>query len=217
MNEGVSWSWLLLFWLGAYHGINPGMGWLFAVALGMQEKSGRAVGRALLPIALGHALAIGVVVALAGVVGLVLPLGILKIGVALTLFAFGLYYLVRARHPRWGGMRVGFADLTFWSFLMASAHGAGFMVLPILFGLSAENRAHHSHAPEHYLLMSSLGPWTGLAAALVHAAGYLLATGLAAWIVYQRLRLGFLRRAWINLDWIWAVALTATGLLTLLI
>ena len=64
--------WLMLL-LGAYHGINPGMGWLFAVALGMQEQKGSAVARALVPIALGHALSIGIVVLAAAFLGMALP------------------------------------------------------------------------------------------------------------------------------------------------
>jgi hypothetical protein len=159
MNDAGTWVWVTLVLLGAYHGINPGMGWLFAVALGMQEQSGRAVGRALLPIALGHGLAIGAVVALAGLVEAVVPLNYLKAGVAIILFAFGLFYLTRNRHPRWGGMVVGFGDLTFWSFLMASAHGAGFMVLPVLFGLSPGG---HSAGPLGHVHMGAFGgAWTG--------------------------------------------------------
>src|ERR1700681_4962227 len=94
-------AWAALFLLGAYHGINPGMGWLFSVALGMQEKTFRAVWRALGPITVGHALAIGAVVALAGLVQAALPLRGLKIGVAVVLFAFGFYRLLRHRHPRY--------------------------------------------------------------------------------------------------------------------
>jgi hypothetical protein len=121
MSEMMTWPWAALFLLGAYHGINPGMGWLFAVALGMQEKNPRAVWRALVPISAGHAVAIGVVVALAGLVQAVLPLKNLKIGVAVILFAFGFYRLLRHSHPRYGGMQVGFGELAVWSFLMASS------------------------------------------------------------------------------------------------
>ena len=135
--------------LGAYHGINPGMGWLFAVALGMQQGSARGVWRALPPIALGHGLAVGVVLAVAAAAQLVVPLDTLRIVVASILIAFGLYRLWRHRHPRYGGMQVGFRDLTIWSFLMASAHGAGFMVLPLVMGTSADLHAAtagHAHA-----------------------------------------------------------------------
>ena len=133
--------------LGAYHGINPGMGWLFAVALGMQQGSARGVWRALPPIALGHGLAVGVVLAIAAAAQLVVPLDTLRIAVASILIAFGLYRLWRHRHPVYGGMQVGFRDLTIWSFLMASAHGAGFMVLPLVMGASADvQAAGSSHA-----------------------------------------------------------------------
>jgi hypothetical protein len=215
MNDAGTWVWVTLALLGAYHGINPGMGWLFAVALGMQEESGWAVGRALFPIALGHGLAIGAVVAVGGLVEAVVPLTYLKAGVAIILFAFGLFYLTRNRHPRWGGMQVGFGDLTFWSFLMASAHGAGFMVLPVLFGLSPGG---HSAGPLAHVHMGAFGgAWTGAGAVLVHTSSYLLVTGLVAWIVYERLGLALLRKAWVNLDLIWAGALTVTGGFTLLL
>ena len=130
MNDSGSWRWPALLLLGAYHGINPGMGWLFAVALGMQERRRTAVAWSLVPITLGHTLAIAVAIAVAGVLGMVISLGHLKLIVAVALFAFGGYRLFRHRHPKGGGMRVGFRDLTLWSFLMASAHGAGLMGLP---------------------------------------------------------------------------------------
>ena len=208
----MTWPWAALFLLGAYHGINPGMGWLFAVALGMQERTSRAVWRALGPITVGHALAIGVVVALAGLVQAVLPFRSLKIGVAVILFAFGVYRLLRHRHPRYGGMQVGFGDLTIWSFLMASAHGAGLMVLPVLFRVSGGGMEEHSHSAMHHFQMSAFGgATTDLTAVLVHTLGYLVVTGVVAWVVYAKLGLALLRKAWLNLDLIWAAALVATG------
>ena len=131
--------WLMLL-LGAYHGINPGMGWLFAVALGMQEQKGSAVARALVPIALGHALAIGIVVLAAAFLGMALPLMTIRYFVASLLVGLGIYCLVGHLHPRWVRMQVGFRDLTAWSFLMASAHGADLMVLPVLLGLTQQRR-----------------------------------------------------------------------------
>ena len=200
--------------LGAYHGINPGMGWLFAVALGMQERSSAAVGRSLLPIALGHGLAIGAVVLLAVVLGTVIPIVYIKVGVAVILLGFGVYCLVRQRHPRGGGLRVGFRDLTTWSFLMASAHGAGFMVLPVLLAAGA---AHSAHAASGVHVHSLATPTAGLMATVVHTMGYLAVTGLVAWVVYKKLGLALLRRAWINLHLIWAVALILSAAFTLLI
>lgn len=217
MSEAEAWGWAGLFLLGAYHGVNPAMGWLFAVALGMQEKSGRAVGRALLPIALGHGVAIALVVVLAGLLQIVLPLGYLKLLVAFLLFAFGLYVLIRRRHPRWGGMQVGFRDLTIWSFLMATAHGAGFMVLPVLLGMSVGASAGHAASGLHLPLSTLGGPVTTALAVVVHTGGYLLVTGVVAWIIYWKLGLALLRTAWLNLDLVWAVALMATGCFTLLL
>jgi hypothetical protein len=206
-----------LFLLGAYHGINPGMGWLFAVALGMQEKSSRAVWRALEPITAGHALAIGLVVALAGLVQAVLPANTLKLGVAVVLLAFGLYRLLRHRHPRYGGMQVSFGDLTLWSFLMASAHGAGLMVLPVLLRITGGGLAGDSHDAMHHVHRGALGgATTDLSAVLIHTLGYLLVTGFFAWLVYAKLGLALLRKAWLNLDLVWAAALVATGCLAVL-
>ena len=201
--------------LGAYHGINPGMGWLFAVALGLQERSSAAVGRSLVPIALGHGLAIGTVVLLAVLLGTVIPLTYLKVAVALILFGFGVYCLFRQHHPRGGGMRVGFRDLTSWSFFMASAHGAGFMLLPVLLG-SSEGTAHSAHAGSWAGVHSLATPMAGLMATVVHTMGYLAVTGLVAWVVYKKLGLALLRKAWINLHLIWAVALMVSAAFTLL-
>jgi threonine/homoserine/homoserine lactone efflux protein len=209
VNDSGSWRWPALLLLGAYHGINPGMGWLFAVALGMQERRRTAVAWSLVPITLGHTLAIAVAIAVAGVLGMVVSLGHLKLIVAAALFAFGGYRLFRHRHPKGGGMRVGFRDLTIWSFLMASAHGAGLMVLPVLFGLSAGEHAAHSAGPQS-LTSASL-------AVGIHTAGYLVVTALVAAIVYEKVGLAVLRRAWVNMDLMWAGALVLTGLLTLMI
>ncbi|HXF68511.1 MAG TPA: hypothetical protein VNK89_01780, partial [Thermoflexus sp.] len=120
--------WLALFGLGAYHGLNPGMGWLFALALGLQERRRRALLQALVSIALGHLLAVGLVALLAVLLQGLLPLGMLRGGAALILLAIGIYRGVRARHPHWVGLRVGFRDLVAWSTLMASSHGAGLML-----------------------------------------------------------------------------------------
>jgi hypothetical protein len=128
----AAWPWLALILLGTWHGLNPGMGWLFSVALGLQQRSRRAVFGALLPIALGHALAIGPVVLLVYIVGAVVPSRWLQVGGAATLLIIAIWKLWRARHPNWVGMRVSFWDLTTWSWLMASAHGAGLMVVPVL-------------------------------------------------------------------------------------
>jgi hypothetical protein len=221
MNHFPLWPWAALFLLGAYHGLNPGMGWLFAVALGMQKKSASAVWQSLVPIAAGHLVAIGLVVAAAVVAGAVLPLRYVKIAAACVLFAFGLLRLTRKSHPRWGGMQIGFRDLAIWSFLMASAHGAGFMLLPILLKMSALHAGAAGDSAHHLHTLGSTGrwagPWTASTALLVHTLGYLLVTGLIAFVVYEKLGLDILRKTWVNLDLIWAVALIATAGFTLLI
>jgi hypothetical protein len=204
-------DWTALVVLGAYHGINPGMGWLFAVALGMQQRSGRGVVRALPPIALGHAAAVGAVVLLGVLAQMIMPLGALRLVIAATLVSLGLYRLWRHGHPRFGGMQVGFVDLTVWSFLMASAHGAGLMVLPFVMGMSSDVSA--SNGPHALHMTSAAAP--GVATAVgVHTFSYLTVMTLAAWIVYRKLGLALLRTAWFNLDWLWAGALVVTGIAT---
>ena len=214
------WPWLALLGLGAYHGINPGMGWLFAVALGMQEKHRRAVLAAIPPIALGHALSIGLVVGLLWLAQESVPEKALRYGTAAILFGFGFYRFVRSRHPRWVGMRVGFRDLTLWSFLMATAHGAGLMVVPILLGWPNGNRDGHamSHAGHLSTETSTLaGPWRFLAAVGLHSAAYLLVATLIALLVYEKLGLALLHRAWFNLDLLWVFALMLSGVLILFV
>ncbi len=206
--------WLVLL-LGAYHGINPGMGWLFAVALGMQEQKGSAVVKALVPIALGHALAIGSVLLAAVFLGMALPREAIRYSVAALLIGLGVYCLICHYHPRWVRMQVGFRDLTVWSFLMASAHGAGLMLLPVLLSGStveaAEQMAGHHHAS------AAAGPLAAVLATAVHTSAYLAVTGLIAWVVYSKFGLAILRHAWLNLNAVWAVALVVTGVVTLVV
>ena len=207
----MEWSAMAL--LGAYHGINPGMGWLFAVALGMQQGRARGVWRALPPIALGHAVAVSVVLLAVALVQVVVPMDALKPVVAMMLIALGLYRLWRHRHPRFGGLQVGFRDLTIWSFLMASAHGAGLMVLPFVMGMPAQMSAS---AGDHVLHVAAAGaPWTATLALGVHTLVYLVVTALAAWLVYRKLGLALLRTAWFNMDWLWAGALVVAGVVVL--
>lgn len=213
-----TWVWTILFLLGAYHGLNPAMGWLFAVALGLQEKSTRAVVHSLLPLGVGHLASVAVVVLLAQLAQFTLPLGAVRIGAAAALIGFGVYRLVRRRHPRWVGMRVGSRDLTLWSFLMASAHGAGLMLLPFVLAMPRQSMPedHMHHA------MLAMNAATGMTAPWwmpvgVHTLGYLLASASIALFVYCKLGVAVLRRAWFNLDYAWVTALVAMGGLTLLI
>jgi hypothetical protein len=198
--------------LGAVHGLNPGMGWLFAVALGLQERRRAALWGALPPLAAGHAAAIGLAVLAAALIGRALPLAALEWTVAAMLVGLGVMKLVRHRHPR-GGMRVGPRELAAWSMAMATAHGAGLMVLPLV--LSAPEPAHAGHgiALAGMTAASASGWW----ATLLHSAGYLAATMLAAVLVYEKLGVGVLRRVWVNVDLVWAGALIGTGVLTVLL
>ena len=212
------WPWLAVFGLGMFHGINPAMGWLFAVALGLQEQRRAAVLRALPPIALGHALSIAIIIAAVLLARVAVPHRTLKIAAAAILFGFGLYRLLRSRHPNWVGMRVGFSDLTLWSFVMASAHGAGLMLVPFFLPLPAAGESHHHDAHQmHALAFANFNaPSLLIAAVVIHTLGYLLTTALVAIVVYEKLGLAILRRAWFNIDLIWTLALMITGLFILL-
>jgi len=213
------WPWLAVFGLGLFHGVNPAMGWLFAVALGLQEQKRAVVLRALPPIVLGHALSIGIIIAAVLMARISLPHLALKIAAAAILFAFGLYRLVRSRHPNWVGMRVGFGGLTLWSFIMASAHGAGLMLVPFFLTPPDKPNTHHSysHSGEHMWGFANFsGPSLLTASVAVHTLGYLLTTALVAILVYEKLGVGMLRRAWFNIDLVWMVALMVTGTFILL-
>ncbi len=214
-----SWPWLALTALGAYHGLNPAMGWLFAVALGLQEQRRGAVLQALPPIALGHAIAISLTVLLVGVAQIVVPLDVLRYVCAGVLILFGLYKLVRRRHPRWVGMRVGFRDLTAWSFLMASAHGAGLMLIPVVVGLASAEQMQGAHAHGAHIgtMTGSATVLADLAVVGVHTLAMFAVMGALAVVVYEKLGVMMLKRAWFNLDLLWAGTLVAAGLLTLVV
>ena len=203
------WVWIALIALGCYHGINPAMGWLFAVALGLQERSTTAVAKAIIPIAIGHVTSVTIIVALAVYAAMTLPHNVVHIGAAVLLIGFGLYRLVRARHPRWVGMRVGFWGLVLWGFLMASAHGAGLMLLPFV-TTSSPPMAMSMPMPQP---TATLNTATAALMIAVHTLAYLLVTVLVALVVYKKLGLSILRTAWFNIDLVWAVALVATGLI----
>jgi hypothetical protein len=228
----TSWPWLTLALLGAYHGINPAMGWLFAVALGLQERSRAAVLRAFAPIALGHAASVAAIVALVVAASSVVDTGALRLVGALVLIVFGVYKLAAGKHPRWVGMRVNVRDLTAWSFLMATAHGAGLMLVPVLLRLAPAMPAQASHImPDgtvmlagqampaghaQHIMLAGAAPGASLAAVGLHTAAMFLVMAVVALLVYEKVGLAILRSAWLNLDLIWAVALIAAGGVTLL-
>jgi hypothetical protein len=211
MAEWIPWSGMFL--LGAYHGLNPAMGWLFALALGLQERRRRVLLQALASIALGHLLAVGLAALLLLALQLVLPLSLLRHLTAAILAAFGVYRLAHARHPRWVGMRVGFRDLIAWSTLMASGHGAGLMLSPFLLGPLCIASGSHGSVGIHPVWI--LGLRNGLGGVGAHTMGYVLTAGLIAWVMYEGSHLALLRRAWVNLDLLWAFVLIGAALLTL--
>ena len=95
----ASWPWLVIAGLGVYHGINPAMGWLFAVALGLHRKSRAVVLRSLVPIALGHALAVGLVAAAVVALGAAIEPALLQRGAGIPLILWAFWVLLYgARH-----------------------------------------------------------------------------------------------------------------------
>ena len=204
----ANWPWVTLILLGAWHGCNPGMGWLFSVALGLQKRSRNALFAALAPIALGHALSIGMIVGAVYVIGAVMPMRWLQIGSGTALVVIGLWKLYRSRHPNWVGMRVNSWDLTLWSWLMASAHGAGLMVLPVLLGGRSIFCGGNPPGSSSVLFIP---PLVAISAVAVHTIAHLVTAAGIAWIVYDFVGLAILRRSWINLDLIWSFSLLAAG------
>ena len=212
-----NWPWIALALLGAYHGLNPAMGWLFALALGLQERRRSAVVGALVPIALGHGAAITLAILLLRFVQHFLPMNILKWGVALFLFALGVYRLFRASHPRGAGMRVGGKDLFVWSFLMASAHGAGLMLLPVLMAQPMSGRTHSMPGGMPPMPSSLNASAIGLAV-LIHTASMLAVAGILALVFfesYEKVGLRLLQHTWLNFDLLWAIALLVAGCVVL--
>jgi hypothetical protein len=200
------WPWAAFALLGAYHGINPGMGWLFAVARGLQQRSRRAVLTSLLPIAVGHEASIVVAVMAVALTEHLVPPHTVRLLAALLLVGFGVYTLARPRrHPAGSGMRIGAPGLAWWSFVMASAHGAGLMLAPVLLGMPV--------ADQYQDLRALTG--TAFAAAGIHVAAMLAVMALVSVVVYEKVGLGFLRRSWFNLDLAWSGALLLSGAVTL--
>ena len=211
-----AWPWVPLILLGAYHGLNPGMGWLFALARGLQEKTRAAVLWALVPIAFGHGIAIAVALLILRLAQSIVPFSILKMLIAALLFALGVHRLLRARHPKGGGMRVGWWGLGWWSFLMASSHGAGLMVIPVLIAHSPHHMAHFTMPDQPESLRT---PFL-VAAILVHTASLLAVAGILALLFYESYEtsgLTRLRRGWFNFDLLWGCALLVAGIAALLI
>jgi hypothetical protein len=209
--SGELWLWLAIAALGLFHGINPAMGWLFAAGLGLNRKSERVVWLALIPIALGHALAVGIVLALVLALGFIIEPVPLQRFAGIILLAWGAWHAFYGRrHKLRVGMQTGLAGLFLWSFLMANAHGAGLMLIPAVIPLCL------AAAPGHELTATGSAPVAVLALG-VHTGAMLAAIATISIAVYKWIGVAFLRRGWVNLDLLWTIALILCGIILLAI
>jgi hypothetical protein len=204
------WPWIGLVLLGAWHGLNPGMGWLFAVSLGLQNRSRASVFQAMCAIALGHAVSVFAILGLAFLVGRYVQPTLFAILAGLALVGLGAWRLLRGRHPRWVGMRVGFRDLAWWSCLMASAHGAGLMLLPVLLLANPAWCGRPSREGSDTALTEGL--CQSIPGVCLHSVSQFIVAGLVAWLVYDILGVAILRRSWFNTDLVWSFSLILGGL-----
>jgi hypothetical protein len=205
MSGMTAWPLAALALLGAFHGLNPAMGWLFAVGLGLQERRLMAVLRAIPPIAVGHATAVAAVLAVVALAGRFVSAEALRVSAALLLISFAGYLVARRfAHPVRVGMRVGWRDLAIWSWLMATAHGAGLMILPVVLAMAANNSP-----VAHSLLV------TDAIALAIHTLALLTTMTVVAVLVYRVVGVQIVRRAWVNFDYIWASVLVVVGGITL--
>jgi|GraSoi2013_100cm_1033763.scaffolds.fasta_scaffold04265_2 hypothetical protein len=202
------WPWLALAGLGAFHGLNPAMGWLFAVALGLHRHNRRMVWLSPLPIALGHALSIAIVAGALLWAGLVIDPRAVRIGAGLFLVGWALYHWRYGhRHRVRVGMQAGLVGLAVWSFLMATTHGAGLMLWPVLMPLCFATASEPT----------STGPLlTALLGVGIHTLAMLTVSTAVAVAVYEWIGLEILRHAWLNVDLIWTLALLLAGALLLI-
>jgi hypothetical protein len=203
-----TWPWLAFAGLGAFHGLNPAMGWLFAVALGLHRQSRATVAVSLVPIAIGHAASVGAVAALLAVAGAMAPQGLVRVGCGLLLLGWaGYHWRFGHRHRVRFGMQTGLLGLAAWSFLMATAHGAGLMLWPALMP---------SCLPAGGSGLDPSGPVAAtLAGVGVHTLAMVATTAIIAGLIYEWLGVAVLRKAWLNVDALWVAALAATGVLLL--
>ncbi len=211
------WPWIAVAMLGAYHGLDPSMGWLFAVGLGLQERSRGKVIAALFPIAIGHFISVALVVLLIAS-AMAQSWWFLRPAGAVILILFGIFRIAKPQaHPRWVAMRVSWLDLVLWSFLMATAHGAGLMLFPVMMKIPSCYTTTHQHHQQLMMAAGNLGLVGSAAVVLLHTGAMFMVMGIVAVIVYEWVGLQILRSAWINLDMIWAGALIAAGILSLVI
>ena len=201
--------WLAVIASGLYHGVNPGMGWPLAVSAGLMERSPRALVSALWPLAIGHLIAmLLVLLPFVLLIALVEWQRVIQIGASLLVIGFGIFRLINRRHPRVLA-RISPAQLGLWSFAVALAHGAALMLVPIYLGLCREADLDRGHAAADTLINANLG--MAVLVAIVHATAMIAAGGCCAWLAYRYLGLKFISQSWFNLDVVWAVSLILVG------
>ncbi|MFM0001243.1 MULTISPECIES: hypothetical protein [Paraburkholderia] len=214
---GGGWSqtglWLAILASGLYHGINPAMGWPLAVSSGLMERRARALFSALIYLAVGHVLAVLLVMLPFAMLAILLAWQReIQIGASVLVIGFGVVLLIRRRHPR-VLVRIPPSRLALWSFAVAIAHGAGLMLVPIYLGLCSAYDMDRGHRAAQTLIEANLG--MALLVSGVHACAMMVAGGLLAWLVYRYLGLKFVSRSWFNLDAVWALSLVLVGALSL--
>ena len=211
--DGHTALWITVIVFGVYHGLNPAMGWPLAVANGLSERRDSAVFATLAPLGVGHFLAMAVaVLPFALLSEVMLRAQAIRVGAGVVVLLFGVYRLVDRRHPRYLA-RIRPTQLAWWSFVMATAHGAGLMLVPVALGLCAAGPTDTSGAGGHAALETLLrsGMATAIGVTIVHTLAMLVSGVAIAWLVYRYLGLQFLRRAWLNLDLLWGASLIAAG------
>jgi hypothetical protein len=215
--SGSDWTpfglWLAVIASGLYHGVNPGMGWPLAVSAGLMEKNPRALIGTLWPLAVGHLLAmLLVLLPFAILVTLVEWQRQIQSGAALLVIGFGIFRLLNRRHPQ-ALARIRPTQLGLWSFAVAIAHGAGLMLVPIYLGLCQTSDLDTAHEAAGTLINANLG--MALLVSLAHTAAMIVTGGLLAWLVYRYLGLKFVSSSWFNLDTSWALSLILVGAIAL--
>jgi hypothetical protein len=199
-----AWPWLTYAGLGAFHGLNPAMGWLFAVALGLHQQSRTIVMVSLIPIAIGHTASVGFVAGLLLIAGTLVPPHPVRIGAGLLLLGWAAYHWrFGHRHRVRFGMQVGLWGLAAWSFLMATAHGAGLMLWPVLMASCVSTNSNEAAFATPFP--------TVLAGVGLHTLAMLVTTACVAVLFYEWVGLAILRRAWLNVDLLWVLALLVAG------
>lgn len=203
------WLWLAAVASGIFHAVNPGMGWPLAVSAGLMGRGRRDVVAALVPLAAGHLLAMTVIlVPFAVARSLVQWEREIRLTAGVIVAAAGLFLLIRRRHPRFLA-RIKPTQLALWSFAIAMAHGAGFLLVPIFLGMDVGGSGTD---PDTIAALGGNAVRATLVA-LVHAGAHFLVGGLLAVVVYEWFGLSFISKSWFNLGAVWAVSLFAVGVL----